>query len=181
MILTNTYSFSKRREMSTQSLPAISLRTGHHLPAAQLSLWVVNYLIHRVLWPIRSAIFGVGSRRLPALREAPAQLMPRSLAAVPPRTAMRSSSLKPGIGRPFPRTRALQPEEEPRCRPAADPLQVRRNRHISDNHKSQDPQMGEPSEYGSTLGCPVALGADRVARVANRLATNRERSPPANR
>ncbi len=106
--------------MSTQSLPTISLRTGHHLPAAQLLLWVVNYLIHMVLWPIRSAIFGVGSRRLPALREAPAQLMPRSLAAVPPRTAMRSSSLKPGIGRPFPRTRALQPEEEPplqtRCR-----------------------------------------------------------------
>jgi hypothetical protein len=83
--------------MSTRSLPAASLRTGNRVPAVQVLLRVVNYLMCMALRLIRPAISDVESSLLPALREAPAQLMPRSLAAVPPRMAMRSSSLRPGI------------------------------------------------------------------------------------
>ncbi len=57
--------------MSTKSLPAISLRTGNRLPAAQVSLWVVNYMIYMVLWLIGPAISGREWSFLPALREAP--------------------------------------------------------------------------------------------------------------
>jgi hypothetical protein len=56
--------------MTTQSLPAVSLRTGYRLPAARVLLRVVNYLICMALWPIGPAISGLGSVFLPALREA---------------------------------------------------------------------------------------------------------------
>jgi hypothetical protein len=65
---------SKRCKMSTQSLPAPSLRTGHSLPAVR---WVrrvrqvVNYLIYQALWLIMPAISVAEPSFLPALREEP--------------------------------------------------------------------------------------------------------------
>src|SRR6266446_8761822 len=55
--------------MSTQSLPAPSLRTGLSLPAARLVRWVVNYMIYKAVWLIMSAIFGAEPSFLPTLRE----------------------------------------------------------------------------------------------------------------
>jgi hypothetical protein len=86
--------------MPTRSLPAASLRPAIRLPAARVLLRVSNYLICRTLSAIGTAIAGVESDFLPALRETPngfrgfAQLMPSNFVAVPPRMAMRSSSLK---------------------------------------------------------------------------------------
>jgi hypothetical protein len=57
--------------MSTQSLPAPSLRTGISLPAARLVRWVVNYMIYKAVWLIMPAIFGAEPSFLPALRETP--------------------------------------------------------------------------------------------------------------
>src|ERR1700730_8801975 len=57
--------------MSTQSLPAVSLRTGSRLPDAQVLIRGVNYLISMALWLIGAAICGLESSFLPALREAP--------------------------------------------------------------------------------------------------------------
>ena len=57
--------------MSTQSLPAASLRTGNRLPAGRVFLWVFKHLILRALSSICSAICGAQSIFLPALREAP--------------------------------------------------------------------------------------------------------------
>src|SRR6267378_4148671 len=55
--------------MSTQILPAASLRSANRLPAARARLRASNYLICRALWSIGAAIFGVRSKFLPALRE----------------------------------------------------------------------------------------------------------------
>src|SRR5437868_5908534 len=60
--------------MSTQSLPAPSLRIGHRLPAARVLLRRVNRLIRMVSWPIGPAISGRGSVFLPALRKTPASI-----------------------------------------------------------------------------------------------------------
>ena len=57
--------------MSTQSLPAPSLRTGHGLPAVRWVSRVVNYLIYQALWLIMPAIFGSERSFLPVLRETP--------------------------------------------------------------------------------------------------------------
>jgi hypothetical protein len=57
--------------MSTQSLPAPSLRTGHGLPAVRWVSRVVNYLIYQALWLILPAISGSKPSFLPALREGP--------------------------------------------------------------------------------------------------------------
>src|SRR3984893_7617658 len=65
-----SYIISKRCKMSTQSLPAPSLRTGHSLPAVRLVRRVVNYLIYEALWLIMPAISGSERRFLPAVREA---------------------------------------------------------------------------------------------------------------
>jgi hypothetical protein len=59
--------------MSTQSLPAVSLRTGTRFPAARVLLRVVNHLICMALWRSGPAISGLASRFLPALREAGSQ------------------------------------------------------------------------------------------------------------
>src|SRR6266446_1743708 len=56
--------------MSTQSLPAASLRTGHRLPAGRVLLWVSKHLILRDLSSIFWSICGAVSSFLPALREA---------------------------------------------------------------------------------------------------------------
>src|ERR1700730_8994265 len=58
------------REMSTQSLPAASLRTGNRLPAGRVFLWVFKHLICRALSSICWPICGAVSSFLPALREA---------------------------------------------------------------------------------------------------------------
>src|ERR1700730_4341264 len=55
--------------MSTQSLPAVSLRTGNRLPDAQVLFRGVNYLICMALWLIGAAICRLQSSFLPALRE----------------------------------------------------------------------------------------------------------------
>jgi hypothetical protein len=55
--------------MPTKSLPAASLRTTHHLPAARIRFPGVNYLMCKALWLIRRPLFGVESCFLPALRE----------------------------------------------------------------------------------------------------------------
>ena len=61
---------SKRCEMSTQSLRAPSLRTGHSLPATRWVRRMVNYLIYQALWLIMPAISRAEPSFLPALREA---------------------------------------------------------------------------------------------------------------
>ena len=55
--------------MATKSLPAASLRTTDHLPAARIRFRADNYFICRALWPIRRPLFGGESYFLPALRE----------------------------------------------------------------------------------------------------------------
>jgi hypothetical protein len=57
--------------MSTQSLPAASLRTGNRLPAGRVFLWVFKHLICWALSSICWSICGAQSIFLPALREAP--------------------------------------------------------------------------------------------------------------
>ena len=48
--------------------------------------------------PLRAKAAGkIGPIRCPAIDLSPHALMPSSLAAVPPRTAVRSSSLRPGV------------------------------------------------------------------------------------
>jgi len=69
--LTISHLISERREMATQSLPAVSLRTGNRLPDAQVLIRGVNYLICMALWLVGSAISGLEPSFLPALREAP--------------------------------------------------------------------------------------------------------------
>ena len=58
---------SKRCKMSTQNLPAPSLRTGHGLPAVRLVRRVVNYLIYQALWLIMPAISGCEPSFLPVV------------------------------------------------------------------------------------------------------------------
>src|SRR6266446_5681969 len=70
-VFDNHDSLGERREMSTQSLPAASLRAGNLLPAGRARNWVSKYLIWTVLSSICSLIFGASSMFLPALREAP--------------------------------------------------------------------------------------------------------------
>ena len=64
--------------MLTQSLPAASLRTGNHLPAGRMLLWVSKYLIWTVLSSICSSICGAATIFLPVLREAPGRGSARS-------------------------------------------------------------------------------------------------------
>jgi hypothetical protein len=65
------HAISKWCKMSTQSLPAPSLRTGDVLPAVRRMSRVVNYLIYQTLWLILPAISGSKPSFLPALREEP--------------------------------------------------------------------------------------------------------------
>src|SRR5467141_1498202 len=55
--------------MSTQILPAASLRSARCLPAARTLFRVPNYLSYMALWSIGRAIFGVAWNFLPALSE----------------------------------------------------------------------------------------------------------------
>src|SRR3984893_2166470 len=55
--------------MSTQSLPAASLRTDNLFPAGRVLLWVSKFLIWSTLSSICSSICRVASIFLPALRE----------------------------------------------------------------------------------------------------------------
>src|SRR5215470_7931614 len=57
-------------EMTTQSLPAASLRAANRLPAARVLILVSNYLICWALLPIRRVISGAETSLLPDLREA---------------------------------------------------------------------------------------------------------------
>src|ERR1700730_5572037 len=57
------------REMSTQILPASSLRSVIRLPAGRALFLASNYLICVALWSIGRAIFGIVSNFLPVLRE----------------------------------------------------------------------------------------------------------------
>src|SRR6266436_9428302 len=57
--------------MSTQSLPAASLRTGERLPARRVLISVSKYLIWRFLSSICWSICAAASIFLPAIREAP--------------------------------------------------------------------------------------------------------------
>src|SRR5260370_15061086 len=70
-VLDNYHFLGERREMSTQSLPAASLRTGNRLPAGRARNWVSKYLIWTALSSICSSIRRDKSISLPALREAP--------------------------------------------------------------------------------------------------------------
>src|SRR6266404_7823004 len=70
-VFDNYHFLGERREMSTQSLPAASLRTGNLLPAGRMLLWVPKYLIWTALSSICSLIRRDKSISLPALREAP--------------------------------------------------------------------------------------------------------------
>src|SRR5260370_42625650 len=70
-VLDNYHFLGERREMSTQSLPAASLRTGDRLPAGRARNWVSKYLIWTALSSICSSIRRDKSISLPALREAP--------------------------------------------------------------------------------------------------------------
>src|SRR6266436_3366026 len=56
-------------QMSTQILPAASLRSAQRLPAARTLPWAANDLICMGLWSIGRAIFRVASNFLPALRD----------------------------------------------------------------------------------------------------------------
>src|ERR1700730_7004414 len=66
----NNRLIGKRRQMSTQILPAASLRSTNRLPAAGAWVEGSNHLIWMALWSIGRAIFGAASNFLPALREA---------------------------------------------------------------------------------------------------------------
>ena len=64
-VLDNNHCIGERREMSTQNLPAASLRTGNRLPASRVLLKVSKYLVWMVLSSIYSSIRGAVSIFLP--------------------------------------------------------------------------------------------------------------------
>src|SRR3984893_3029825 len=64
-VLDNNHCIGERREMSTQSLPAASLRTGNRLPAGRVLLQVSKYLVWMALSSIYSSIRGAVSIFLP--------------------------------------------------------------------------------------------------------------------
>src|ERR1700730_10858054 len=59
--------------MSTQILPAASLRRANRLPAARTLSWASNCLVCMALWSIGRAILRAASNFLPALRERQAE------------------------------------------------------------------------------------------------------------
>src|SRR5207237_6592854 len=61
-------------DMTTQSLPAASLRPAIRLPVARVLLRVSNHLNWMALSAIGAAVSGVASGCLPALREASGRL-----------------------------------------------------------------------------------------------------------
>src|SRR5438132_6968346 len=61
------------------SLPAVSLRAAHCLPAGRVLIWVRSYLIYIILWSIRRAVCGVEANFLPALREGDTSLQLRAV------------------------------------------------------------------------------------------------------
>src|ERR1700730_5636713 len=61
----NNHCNGERREMSTQNLPAASLRTGNRLPAGRVLLQVSKYLVWMALSSIYSSICGAVSIFLP--------------------------------------------------------------------------------------------------------------------
>src|SRR6266850_6449639 len=61
----NNHCTGERREMSTQNLPAASLRTGNRLPASRVLLQVSKYLVWMALSSIYSSIRGAVSIFLP--------------------------------------------------------------------------------------------------------------------
>src|ERR1700730_270722 len=64
---------AERCRMSTQMLPAASLRRANRLPAARTLSWWANYWVCMALWSIGRAIFHAASNFLPALREGRAE------------------------------------------------------------------------------------------------------------
>jgi hypothetical protein len=64
-VFDNNHCIGERREMSTQSLPAASLRTGNRLPAGRVLLQVSKYLVWMALSSIYSSIRGAVSIFLP--------------------------------------------------------------------------------------------------------------------
>src|ERR1700736_894648 len=64
-VFDNNHCIGERREMSTQNLPAASLRTGNRLPAGRVLLQVSKYLVWMALSSIYSSICGAVSIFLP--------------------------------------------------------------------------------------------------------------------
>ena len=101
--------------MSTQGLPAASLRTGNRLPAARVLLRVSNYLIYMVLWlisrrvPAAKRIFSLLSGRAPLLRGV--ELIAGHRMVRPDATAISDASLPgpPTIDRPTGRPSTVAP------------------------------------------------------------------------
>ena len=97
--------------MSTQSLPAASLRTGNRLPADRMLLWVSKYLIWKILSSICSSICGAAPIFLPVLREAPGRGSARSDDRYSPVAQGRSCGRWPRPARPTQASRAgLRPD-----------------------------------------------------------------------
>src|SRR5437870_3284448 len=69
----NIRSSQERCRMSTQTLPAASLRRANRLPAVRTLSWAANYWVCMALWSIGRAILRAASNFLPALREGPAE------------------------------------------------------------------------------------------------------------
>src|SRR5438874_4781784 len=64
-IVSNHHFTGERREMSTERLPAASLRTGDLFPTGRMLLWISMYLIRGALSSICSSICGARSIFLP--------------------------------------------------------------------------------------------------------------------
>src|SRR6267378_770000 len=91
----NHHPLSERCEMPTQSLPAASLRSAIRLPAARVLFRVSNYLIYRALWATGTAVSGIESSFLPALREAPSRVPQLRSVELAGRRARRRLGLHP--------------------------------------------------------------------------------------
>src|SRR5258708_3415438 len=105
--------------MSTQILPAASLRRANRLPAARTLSWrltMANYSVCMALWSIGRAILRAASNFLPALREGQAE------PGCPGRPALTSAALPcrvPAPGRGLETFPDAPPLSDPHLRSAA--------------------------------------------------------------
>ena len=123
----NYHPISEPYEMSTQGLPAASLRTAKRLPAAQGLAQLTNYLIYMTLWSIRMAISGIES-----------SFSPCSQGGTAGRLAVSVAQQRRGRRRP----RRHKPDRNPQRLSFDEPQLYRRPRHFGEHVGVPAPPQG---------------------------------------
>jgi uracil-DNA glycosylase len=124
--------------MSTQILPASSLRSVIQLPAGRARFLAPNYLICVTLWSIGRAIFGIVSNFLPVLREE--GVLPGRVeqganhrqAVVPGASGNSPGFMLRQASRPMPASHAEDPVHQPRSPPSDPAAELAFDRFIAE-------------------------------------------------